>query len=184
MRLGPALPWHLSKKSWEQLIFGCIGYFFVMFVAFNSFWCWLLLVFGATYIQYLWGLELLIILIVWWGWSIQLSMLLVPIQWECSGEECFLVCSLLYQHLNYNHDRPQTLKTELGNQSFWPLANESDVASVYLKANWQMRLVVQTQYQQGKGYSTVKWLENFYWQIRWTCIIDRKRLLNYTAENS
>jgi hypothetical protein len=44
---------------------------------------------------------------------------------------------------------------------------------VYLKANWLMRLVVQTQYQQGKGYSTVKWLDKFYWQIRWTCIIGR-----------
>jgi hypothetical protein len=32
---------------------------------------------------------------------------------------------------------------------------------VYLKANWLMRLVVQTQYQQGKGYSTVKWLDKF-----------------------
>lgn len=45
-------------------------------------------------------------------------MLLGPIQWDRFGDECFLVCSLLCQHLNYNPDRPLTLKTELGNQSF------------------------------------------------------------------
>lgn len=70
----------------------------------NSFWCGLLLVLGATYIQYLWSLEVLIILIIWWSWSIQIDMLLVRIRWGSFGDECFLVCSvwILASQLQYS----------------------------------------------------------------------------------
>lgn len=89
------LPPALIQEILVAFILGCIGHF--LWFSWPSIlsgtlqqngtdvdnsWSW------EPHIQSFWSLDVLIILVVWWGWSIQLAMLLVLIHWCSFGDGC------------------------------------------------------------------------------------------------